>query len=120
MTVLRFLLEQSADARLMNYLLGLGHDAKRVGRDYPPGLPDWEVLNIALHEGRFLLAEDRDFGELVVRLDRPHAGIILLRVGDSSDLATKIARLNHVLTTHAEQLDRLLVVTSGRVQVYPH
>jgi predicted nuclease of predicted toxin-antitoxin system len=119
MKVLRFLLDQSADARLIAFLIALGHDAKRVGRDYPAGLPDRDVLDIAVEENRILVADDRDFGELVVRLGRPHAGVILLRLGRSADLATRIARLDHVLTNYADRLDRLLVVTRDRVRVCP-
>ena len=44
---MRFLLDQSVDARLVAYLIALGHDALRVGRDYPSGLPDDQVLAIA-------------------------------------------------------------------------
>jgi predicted nuclease of predicted toxin-antitoxin system len=113
---MRFLLDQSSDARLVPYLAQLGHDATRIGRDYPPGLPDQEVLALAHREGRILITDDRDFGELVFRLHQPHAGVIYLRLGEYADLATKIDRLDYVLTHHADQSDRFLVVTGTSVR----
>jgi len=74
---MRFLLDESADACLAPYLRGLGHDVARLAVDYPAGLPDPRVLAIAAAEGRVLLTNDRDFGELVFRLRQSHAGVIL-------------------------------------------
>ena len=115
----RFILDQSADARLVPFLRSLGHDATRVGADYRPGLSDVDVLALALLEGRILVTDDRDFGELVVQHGLPHAGVIYLRLGDDADLPLRIARLSHVLTHHADALDQFIVVTRHRVPVRP-
>ena len=72
---MRFLLDQSSNARLIPHLQQLGHDVIRVGREHPPGLPDAEVLRIAHAEGRILITGDRDFGELVFRERRSHMGL---------------------------------------------
>ncbi len=112
---MRFLLDQSADARLVAWLTERGHDAVRIGRDHPPGLPDEEVLAIAKREGRILITDDRDFGELVFRHRQPHAGVIYLRLASYS-FALTTARLNDVLTNHASRLDRFLVVTPASVR----
>jgi predicted nuclease of predicted toxin-antitoxin system len=77
---MRFLLDQSADARLGPHLHGRGHDVTRVGKEYPHGIPDDEVLAIAHRERRILIADDRDLGELIFRLRQPHAGVILFRL----------------------------------------
>lgn len=113
---MRFLLDQSADARLIPHLQANAHDATRVGREYPHSLPDEEVLAIAFREQRILIASDLDFGDLVVRLRHPHAGVILFRLG-ATDLATKIRRLDDVLRDHADQLDRFIVVTLQSIRV---
>jgi predicted nuclease of predicted toxin-antitoxin system len=114
---MRFLLDQSSDARLIPHLLSLGHDAIRVGRDYPARLPDVEVLRIAAEEGRILITDDRDFGELVFRQRQAHVGVIYLRLGAYVPLETAIERLDHVLERYAEQLDQFLVVSPHRVRV---
>ncbi len=114
---MRFLLDQSTDARLIPYLRQQGHDATRIGRDHPGGLPDPQVLAIAVAEQRILLTDDRDFGELVFRQRQPHAGVIFFRLGRYAELSTKIERLDHVLTHYGDQLDQFLVVTEHRVRV---
>jgi predicted nuclease of predicted toxin-antitoxin system len=112
---MNFLIDQSADARLVTWLTNRGHNAIRIGRDYPPGLPDEEVLAIASREQRILITDDRDFGELVFRQHRAHSGIIYLRLSSFS-FALTTARLEHVLTSYAHKLDRFLVVTPGTVR----
>jgi predicted nuclease of predicted toxin-antitoxin system len=62
---MKFLLDQNADFRLIPHLRQLGHDVAAVSRDYPPGLPDEDVLTIARKEKRILIVADRDFGELI-------------------------------------------------------
>lgn len=113
---MRFLLDQSSDARLIRHLHSLGHDANRIARDYPAGLPDSEVLAIAHREGRILVTDDRDFGDLIFQHFHPHSGVIYLRLGDDADIETKRARIDHVLALYADQLDRFLVVTRDRVR----
>ena len=114
---MRFLLDESADARLVVHLQASDHDAVRLVTNYPAGLPDSDVLAIARAEGRILITNDRDFGELVFRHRQPHAGVILFRLGDYAELATKIERLEHVLRFHSHHLDHFLVVTVRDVRV---
>jgi len=116
---MKFLLDQSSDARLVPYLRSRGHDTTRIAADYPGGIPDTEVLAIAAREDRMLITDDRDFGELVFLQRRPHTGVIYLRLGEYADLATKITRLDFVLDHYAERLDQFLVVTLRSVRVRP-
>jgi predicted nuclease of predicted toxin-antitoxin system len=112
----RFLLDQSADARLVGELQARGHDATRVGRDYPGGLRDDEVLRLAVREDRILVTDDRDFGELVFKRGHSHRGVIFLRLGEHADLTVKRERLEYVLDHVADRLDQFLVVTRHRVR----
>jgi predicted nuclease of predicted toxin-antitoxin system len=116
---MRFPLDLSTDARILQFLRERGHDATRIAGDYPTALTDRAVLTLAHAEQRILITDDRDFGELVFRLQRPHAGVIFLRLGEEADLAAKIARLDYVLTHYADRLDQFLVVTSHRVRIRP-
>jgi predicted nuclease of predicted toxin-antitoxin system len=113
----RFLLDQNAHARLVPFLSSLGHDATRIARDYPPGLPDSEVLSIAYREQRILITHDRHFGRLVFVELQPHAGVILLRLGSPAPLALTFDRLTDVLTAHAHALDQFIVVTPDHIRV---
>jgi predicted nuclease of predicted toxin-antitoxin system len=113
---MKFLLDQSADARLVAWLTDRGHNAIRIGRDYAPGLADEEVLEIARRERRILITDDRDFGDLVFRHLTPHSGVIYLRLASFS-FAFTTARLEYVLTNYADRLDQFLVVTPASVRV---
>ncbi len=113
---MKFLVDESSDARLAAYLKGLGHDATTVARDYGSSLADSDVLAIARREQRVLITNDRDFGELVFRLEQAHSGVIFLRLNTTS-LAAKIERLNHILSHYSDRLDRFLVVTERTVRV---
>ena len=79
---MRFLVDESADARLATHLGALGHDAVFIVRSHMPGLTDDEILAVAHTEGRVLITDDRDFGKLVFRLGRPHSGRYLLAAQD--------------------------------------
>ena len=114
---MRFMLDQSSDARLVPFLNQLGHDAIRVGRDHPPGLADVDVLRIAYEDDRILITDDRDFGELVFRQRQPQADVIYLRLGHYVSLDTATSQIEYVLTNHQHQLNRFLVVTPDRVRV---
>ena len=114
---MRFLLDQSAEARIGTFLANLGHNATRIARDHPAGLPDEQVLAIAYQERRILIANDKDFGELVFRRRRPHAGVILFRFPLDATAQEKIDALACLLTTHPAQLDRCLVVSPSGVRV---
>ena len=115
---MKFLLDQSADFRLIPHLRNLGHDVTAISRHYPPGLPDEDVLAIARTEQRILIVADRDFGELIFQQELAHAGIIFFRLPGAT-LQTKLEHLNTVLEEHTDELERgeFLVVTPGRIRV---
>ena len=115
---MRLLFDQSTDQRLVPMLRQRGHDVQIVGVDYPLSLPDDRVLAIARQVGRVLVTEDRDFGELVFRYHRPHAGVIFLRL-PSDEFDPKLARLLHVLDNYTDQLRQFVVVTERQVRVRP-
>ena len=115
---MKFLFDQSADFRLISYLQNLGHDVAVISRHHPHGLQDEEVLAIARREQRVLLVADRDFGQLIFQQHQQHAGVIFFRLPGAS-LASKIERLNRVLSEHAADLERraFLVVTPNQIRV---
>lgn len=118
---MKFLFDQSADFRLIAYLVNLGHDVTAISRDYPHSLADDDVLAIAMREQRILVVADRDFGELIFNKHSPHAGVVFFRL-PGAPLQTKIERLNSVLSQHADDLTNgeFLVVTAGQIRIAGH
>ena len=113
---MRFLLDESADARLVPWLRSMGHDVTSVAVEHPASLKDRGVLAIARSEKRILITDDRDLGELIFARGHPYTGVISLRLGDHVDLAIKQDRIAHVLENHADTLDGFLVVTLRHVR----
>ena len=112
---MRFLLDENVDARLGAYLSQQGHDVTTIAVDYPQALEDKDVLAIALRERRVLVTHDRDFGELIFRERRPHAGVILLRMhGTLDELQT---RMLQVTTEFQAHLTQFVVVTERLIRV---
>ena len=115
---MKFLLDQNVERRLASYLRDLGHDVKVVSVDYAPGILDQEVLAHAYTERRILLTNDKgDFGDLIFRSHRPHAGVILFRRMRSGDMRIKQERLSFVLQAYAGDLLHFLIVTPTSVRV---
>jgi predicted nuclease of predicted toxin-antitoxin system len=112
----RFLIDESADARVAPYLRGRGHDVALVATDYGPALEDAEVLAISVRDGRILITFDRDFGELVYSQGQPHGGVLYFRLGPI-DLDLEIVRLDYVLTHYADRLNHFLTITPRSVRV---
>lgn len=102
---MKFLLDESVDARLALYLRQQGHDVAIIGVDYPASLADQHVLRLARSEQHVLIANDRDVGALVVAHHHAHFGVIFLRLDPYVKVATKLDRLEHVLIHYASQLD---------------
>jgi predicted nuclease of predicted toxin-antitoxin system len=115
---MKFLLDQSADFRLIPHLRQLGHDVQVISRNYPAGLPDTDVLAIAREEQRILIVADRDFGELIFHHGLAHVSVIFFRL-PGARLQAKIEQLTTVLTDHAEELERgeFLVVTPSQIRI---
>lgn len=112
---MRFLVDASSDARIVQHLRALEHDVTRVGWDYPRSLSDAEILEIAHREARILITDGRDFGELVFRRRLPSAGVLYFRL-DTTKLSVLLERLDEVLTQHAHRLHRFLVVTRDDIR----
>ena len=113
---MRCLLDENVRSRLATHLRRAGHDVTSIVDDYPPQLPDTEVLAIAAREQRIVITRDQDFERLVVAEHRPHAGVIFLKLHNPA-LATIIARVDAVLADYADQLHCFIEVTEDSIRV---
>ena len=100
--------DECCDALLVAGLRSDGHDVLYV-KEAAPGTDDDTVLRMASAQQRILLTEDKDFGELVVRLRLPAYGVVLVRM-NPADTPAKLARLRHLLLHHADRLPGSFVV----------
>lgn len=112
---MRLLLDENGDARLGPFLVRLGHDVNIVARDYPAAITDSEILQYAVAESRVLLTRDLDFGELIYRDERQHAGVMLLRLRSRS-LDVLQERMARVLEQFPVQHTDFVVITEQSVR----
>jgi predicted nuclease of predicted toxin-antitoxin system len=99
---MKFVADECCDDPLVTGLRSDGHDVVYI-REVAAGSDDKIVLQISADQERILLTEDKDFGELVVRLNLPTHGIVLLRM-NPAESAAKLARLRFLLEAHGDQL----------------
>lgn len=105
---MKFLLDECCDASLVDALRNDGHDIFYVAETMP-GTIDEDVLHRAFVEDRILITEDKDFGELAVRLHLPARGVILLRfeIGEEN---LKLARIREVIRSAGNRFAGAFVV----------
>ncbi len=100
---MKFLADECCDADLVAELRAAGHDVRYVAEDEDAGATDHAVLSAAHAEGRILLTEDKDFGELTVRFGRPAVGIVLMRI-DPAQRERKAPRLRALIEQFGDRL----------------
>ena len=115
---MHLLADENISQRVIDRLRAIGADVLAV-RETAPGASDDEVIALASAQGRTLITEDRDFGEMVVRRQLGVLGVVLLELERLSSQAAS-DRVAHVLTAHPGALSgNLLVIEPGRVRVRP-
>ena len=105
---MKFLADECCDTGIVASLRANEHDVAYV-LERQAGISDEEVLQNAFVEGRILLTEDKDFGELIYRLKKPACGIILIRI-DVQERYEKWPRLEALIAKHGDRLPGHFVV----------
>jgi predicted nuclease of predicted toxin-antitoxin system len=108
--------DESVDRPVVDRLRQEGHDVIYVA-ELAPGISDDEALQRANDRHALLVTEDQDFGELVFRIGRVHAGVVLLRLAGLS-AATKAEIVAQVVRDRALELpDSFSVISPGAVRI---
>ena len=114
---MRFLLDENVEHRAATFLQSEGHDVTTIVDDYPRSIDDRDVLALAVSEGRILITNDRDFGELIFSQHLPHAGVIYFRLPLDTAATDKTDRLRELLASHQADLTAFIVVTPTGVRI---
>lgn len=88
-----------------------GYDAV-FSLDLLPRADDEQILNFAEKNGIVLITDDKDFGELIFRLNKPSSGVIFLRL--PKDPVKRFEKIKDILDT-AER--KFIVVKEGQIRV---
>jgi len=112
---MRFLVDESTGPAVAEWLSSEGHEVFSV-YDLARGLDDDNIVQKAFDEKWILITNDKDFGEQVYRDQKPHHGIVLLRLDDER-AKSKIEVLKRLLKSHSEKLpNQFVVVTEKNVR----
>ena len=109
---MRFMVDACTGPSVARWLRSLGHRVFSV-HEKARGATDDVILTRARHGKYILITNDKDFGELVFHIGRPHRGIILLRVRNES-VENKIAVLKQILEIHGDRLSNNFVVATEK------
>jgi predicted nuclease of predicted toxin-antitoxin system len=110
------LADEGVDKPIVDIIRLSGFDVHYILETHP-GSPDEEVLNIANEEGRILITQDKDFGELVYRLQQVHLGVILIRLG-TTPAPEKARIVNYVLLEYGSRLiNAFTVIQANAVRI---
>jgi len=114
----RFIIDESAGVAVVEYLRGVGHDVLAVAEAMLQA-DDQDILGRAASEGRILVTNDKDFGELVYRSGQEHCGVLLLRLRDESP-SGRVRVVKAVLAQYGDRLvGHFIVATEGGVRIRP-
>ncbi len=112
----KFLADESVDFRIIKSLRNDGFEIAAIV-ELESGINDDNVLKMAVELEAILLTEDKDFGELTFRLQKPNKGIILIRMSGEA-IENKIKKLKEVLEKHLDELgNKFTVITSRKIRI---
>lgn len=111
---MRFLVDESTGVLVARWLREQGHQVFSVYEE-ARGIDDGDIIQKAFSENWILITNDKDFGEKVYREQRPHKGVILLRL-ENERATNKINTLQRLLETYIEQLPGSFIVV-GEMQI---
>jgi len=107
---MKFVADECCDRALVELLRSQGHDVFSISES-KPGIEDEHVLRISYDEDRILLTEDKDFVELVYRLRKPSAGIILLRIS-VEERFLKCSLLEKLLLKYCDRIRGYFIIVN--------
>ncbi|HZZ42759.1 MAG TPA: DUF5615 family PIN-like protein [Tepidisphaeraceae bacterium] len=115
---MKLLADENISRQIVEQLRRLGHQVLWASES-AAGADDSDWLETGEREGRLLITDDKDFGELVFRQQLASAGVILLRMHRLS-LSQKLSRLESLWP---QILSRppgsFVVVTDHSIRVRP-
>ena len=114
----RFLVDESTGRGVTDWLRTAGHDVICVTESLPEAR-DSDIMDLAVQDHRIIITNDKDFGELVFRSGRLHAGILLLRLNDES-AANRVRMVSFVVENYESKLmGAFTVVTEKTIRIRP-
>ncbi len=113
---MEFLADESCAGPVIRALREAGHDVIAIA-EIAKGIPDERVMARAFDEGRVLITEDSDFGELVYTRRQPSTGVIFVKFDRRTRYAKPAAVVEAVAKLGARLQNGFAVIEPGRVRL---
>jgi len=110
----KFLLDVCVSSRsLTAFLVGQGHDVVSA-LAIDPRASDGRLMELALRDGRVLITEDKDFGELVFVQNLPHGPLVRLV---ELSVPEQVHAIRELLEQHSHKLTGQVPVTITHARI---
>ena len=110
--------DEGVDRPIVERLRLDGHTVIYIA-ELAPSISDEEVLRLANDQAALLLTIDKDFGELVFRLNRVANGVVLARM-EGLVPNTKAIIISNAFRDHGSEMQHAFsVITPGIVRIRP-
>ena len=106
--------DESVDFRIVIQLRNIGITVYSIAEEIP-SIPDKSVLSIAFDKNALLITEDKDFGELVFRLQLPHHGILLIRIEEAEYKILSVA--SAIKQHYGEMINKFSVINNNKLRI---
>lgn len=108
--------DEGIDKPIVDRLRQDGHDVVYIA-EAAPSMSDEAILALANTQQAILVTRDKDFGELVYRMQRVTHGVILVRL-DGLQPETKAAVVAHAIAVHgSEMIGAFTVISPGSIRI---
>jgi predicted nuclease of predicted toxin-antitoxin system len=111
-----FVADESCARAVIRALRAAGYDVTAIA-EVSKGMSDEQVIKRAFTEGRVLITEDRDFGELVYARGHPSAGVLFVRFPNHARSIKPVAVVEAVTELGARLRGGFAVVEPARVRL---
>ncbi len=118
---MRFLADECCDYAAVRALREAGHEVQTISETAPES-DDGQVMDLAASQGRILVTENKDFGQLVYAAARQASGVVLLRFPGNArsaidpTLVSAVERLGDRAGGNARRGGRALELAGRRVE----
>ncbi|MHB8383975.1 MAG: DUF5615 family PIN-like protein [Candidatus Binataceae bacterium] len=113
---MEFVADESCAGPVIRALRMASHDVIAIA-EISKGISDEQVMQRAFTEGRVLITEDGDFGELVYARRLPSVGIVLVKFDSRARRAKPGAVVEAVRKLGERLRDGFAVIEPGRVRL---
>jgi predicted nuclease of predicted toxin-antitoxin system len=113
---MNLLADEGIDKQIVDRLRQDGHSVVYIAEE-SPGINDEQILTLANQQEAVLLTRDKDFGELVYRLNRITHGVTLVRL-DGLHPDTKATLVSTAFISYGnEMIGTFTVISPGNIRI---